>query len=1299
MYRKKFKQFLAVMLSAAMLAGNIQYANAADYGNDNEIIIDFEGDEAGFDEDSSDFEMVVVDENSDEEVLPETVGIVEEDEVAEEASADEADSEDSIEAAEEASFDGETDADEAAEDAGTDSSAENSSDSSSADATVQNLVELPEGIVGMPEDYELTEKEAKIKALAVSGKNNYNDNFASLVEGVDYAKDEVVFLADTKEHAEEVAKAFAGTVKSFEEGVAVIDLSETEVNVADAYSCAFIEGINLPVVTPNYYFHVDEAVKTDGDFYGLFAVDEESLDATGEASIEEDDEYDATAEVASEDSEDIVDNSEQIDEAAFDKDSLEENEAAVEDFSADFDTNKKLEDVEKADEEYVGAAVLEDTDEVNTNNSENADDSETAAEASETDSADAEEVEEAEDSAFTELLNAEPYLNASAKEYQWYHSMIGTFTAWEVLGVDKLSKTSSVTVAVIDSGVAAHSELNLVNEAGFTDDHGTLVAGVIGAKLNANGGAGIAPGANILNLQTDFSAACVMTQLNKAVEAKADIVNMSFVSECSDPQFEIVVNDVYENGITVVAPMGDNKTENPLYPAAYEHVIAVASVNEAGIPSSYTATGTWCDIAAPGSNIWSTKAEDGYEMVSGTAMAAPVVAGACALYMAEYGHVSPDKMEEILKNTADVTDFAGIGVGVLNVNSLVAPQLKATSSVVISKLSVKANFTNAKQKYLTYNYANGSGSSVSLTATAIANTKSDISGSVSYVWTSSNPEVLAVSGSGRSATVTARSVGSAKITVKAKNGSMKNYKTASVSVTVKTTKKLIGSVEIWSQVANNASNNKAYNLKYNKNNSMKSASLYVSAGPGSMGITARQFNTAKDKKQVSSASPIWTSSNPKVLTVTSTGGNNANIVAVGKGRATVTCTARDGSGKKASVAIEVRKAVTSLAINGQKYIGQGASAKYSVTANKDASSKAVTWSLVGAPSGVEITPAGQVKVGKNVPLKSSFTVKAKAQDNGGKEATYAVQVFNKAKKVDLSASSVTLATVAIGKLSKSGSVTAKPDNGTAVTWSSPQNGKIINISQSGNTVNFSAIKSGSATITATATDGSNKKASVKVKVIVPVSGLSLGITNNQIENIVATGGSIKFNPKLGNTYGNPSIKKVKWTFTVYGNGSSPLSDKDAKKIASFSNGRIGAKGNAFTQLQKMGYSSATFVMKAETTDGSNHSATKSVSLTRRLVGFGFPQGNRYRRIVYPIRVGQEDYIPGVVVDRTGEKGSVTSPYPYTVKASNKNIIAECRQYNGSYILYIKGVKKGSAKVTVKTRDGSNISSSMEVEIR
>ncbi len=1235
MYRKKFKQFLAVMLSAAMLAGNVQYANAADYGNDNEIIIDFGGDEAGFDEDSSDFEMVVVDENSDEEVLPETVGIVEEDEVAEEASADEADSEDSIEEAVDASFDGETDADEAAEDAGTDSSAENSSDSSSADATVQNLVELPEGIVGMPEDYELTEKEAKIKALAVSGKNNYNDNFASLVEGVDYAKDEVVFLADTKEHAEEVAKAFTGTVKSFEEGVAVIDISETEVTVADAYSCAFIEGINLPVVTPNYYFHVDEAVKTDGDFYGLFAVDEEaqySYDVNGDAEVSE-----------------------------------------------------------------YGDGYNEDTAETSEDDAENNDDSVTAAEASETDSEDAEEVEEAEDSAFTELLNAEPYLNASAKEYQWYHSMIGTFTAWEVLGVDKLSKTSSVTVAVIDSGVAAHSELNLVNEAGFTDEHGTLVAGVIGAKLNANGGAGIAPGANILNLQTDFSAASVMTQLNKAVEAKADIVNMSFVSECSDPQFETVVNDVYENGITVVAPMGDNKTENPLYPAAYEHVIAVASVNEAGIPSSYTATGTWCDIAAPGSNIWSTKAEDGYEMVSGTAMAAPVVAGACALYMAEYGHVSPDKMEEVLKNTADVTDFAGIGVGVLNVNSLVAPQLKATSSVVISKLSVKANFTNAKQKYLTYNYANGSGSSVSLTATAIANTKRDISGSVSYVWTSSNPEVLAVSGSGRSATVTARSVGSAKITVKAKNGSMKNYKTASVSVTVKTTKKLIGSVEIWSQVANNASNNKAYNLKYNKNNSMKSASLYVSAGPGSMGITARQFNTAKDKKQVSSASPIWTSSNPKVLTVTSTGGNNANIVAVGKGRATVTCTARDGSGKKASVAIEVRKAVTSLAISGQKYIGQGASAKYSVTANKDASSKAVTWSLVGAPSGVEITPAGQVKVGKNVPLKSSFTVKAKAQDNGGKEATFPVQVFNKAKKIDLSAKDVTLSTVAVGRLSKSGSVTAKPDNGTAVTWSSPQNGKIINISQSGNTVNFSAIKSGSATITATATDGSNKKASVKVKVIVPVSGVSLAVTNNQIENIVAAGGAIKFKPTIGNKYGSPSNKKLKWTFTAYGNGSSALSDANAKKIASFSSGRIGTKSNAFTQLQNMGYSSASFVIKVEATDGSNVSASKTVTLTKRITNFGFPQSTRYMKRYIVMTQGD-------VVNASGVRGSyltVLSPYPYDVKVGNSKLLNASCVYDsgyGCYCLHLEAKQPGETTISVKLRDGSNISSSSSIQI-
>ncbi len=769
MFQKKFKQFMAATISAAMLVGQVQYANAADIDEstnidlteDYDLTAESEDSLGNYEDISTDFvpveELEVIDDEETEESegiedAEEPVEVIVEEPVTEEP--EEVSDGDVTEAAEEAS-----------DEASVDSSVEDEA------ALMSEETELPAGIVGMAEGYELTASEAAVKAESVTKKDTYFKDFSSLEEGKDYAKDEVVFLAETKEHAEEVAAAYAGSLKSFENGVAVIDLSESEVSVESAYSCAFIDGLNLPVVTPNYFFAYDELTSVDADYLGLF---KETASEESAAEVSEDETVDVTKAPEEEVLEDIAED----DTVAYEESSDEE----------------ASEDAEEAEDEE-------------------------AEEAEETE-------EEAEEETSEELPDfmSEPYFDPASDEYQWHHQMVDSYSAWLSLGKDGLNKTSDVVVAVIDDGIADISELNLVNEASVEGSHGTMVAGVIGAGINENGGAGIAPGVKLLNLKTDLTSAGVMSQLRTAVENKADVINMSFGGSNIDPQMTYVIDEVNAAGVTMVAAV----SSKGVYPAAYENVIAVAAVNEAGKIASYVADASYADIAAPGSNIWTTDETGNYVMVSGSALASSVVAGAAALYMTKFGHVAPADIKAALVDTADVLE----NVNVVNASKLIGAASRrfgaTTSNVASVRITTSANAStyNVKTdkkgavKSASIYYEVGTQKSITLSAKFLDKAGNSVSSAA--MWTSSKPGVASVNASG---VVTGLSKGKTTITCKDRNGSKK----ASVTIEVR---KTVTSLEVTGSKFVTPGSKPKYKVKANSDASSKAVTWKVSGASG-----------------------------------------------------------------------------------------------------------------------------------------------------------------------------------------------------------------------------------------------------------------------------------------------------------------------------------------------------------------------------------------------------------------------------------------------------------------------------------
>lgn len=214
---------------------------------------------------------------------------------------------------------------------------------------------------------------------------------------------------------------------------------------------------------------------------------------------------------------------------------------------------------------------------------------------------------------------------------------------------------------------------------GTTDDHGTHVAGTIGAVgANNKGVAGVCWNVRLLSAKFLGRRGGTTANAIKAVDYFTDLktrhglkivaTNNSWGGGGFSQSLQSAIERANQAGILFIAAAGNSGTNNdasPSYPASYtnSNVIAVASITNTGALSSFSQYGaTSVDLGAPGSGIWSSipkssagKVISGYASYSGTSMATPHVTGAAALYAASNPGASASQIKSAILNSATAT--------------------------------------------------------------------------------------------------------------------------------------------------------------------------------------------------------------------------------------------------------------------------------------------------------------------------------------------------------------------------------------------------------------------------------------------------------------------------------------------------------------------------------------------------------------------------------------------------------------------------------------------------------------------
>lgn len=232
-----------------------------------------------------------------------------------------------------------------------------------------------------------------------------------------------------------------------------------------------------------------------------------------------------------------------------------------------------------------------------------------------------------------------------------------------------------IKIGIMDSGIYfGHPEfsrnlkqgINILNPSELPLDdfgHGTFVAGVIAANNNNYGVVGASFGAEIYPIKVldkdGFGRINdIVEGIEWCIQNDINIINMSFAINEDNESFHSAIKKATEAGIIIVASASNSYGGEVGYPASYDEVISVTSVNKKMEIDKKAPRGK-VDFSAPGVDIISTSSNGDYSNLSGNSYAAPHITGIIALLMEYRKNIGmpndrSNLLNEIKKMTRDL---------------------------------------------------------------------------------------------------------------------------------------------------------------------------------------------------------------------------------------------------------------------------------------------------------------------------------------------------------------------------------------------------------------------------------------------------------------------------------------------------------------------------------------------------------------------------------------------------------------------------------------------------------------------
>ncbi|MFH1359154.1 MAG: S8 family peptidase [archaeon] len=255
----------------------------------------------------------------------------------------------------------------------------------------------------------------------------------------------------------------------------------------------------------------------------------------------------------------------------------------------------------------------------------------------------------------------------------------------------------------VSSGCSASDDCNTEdNNPMDYQTHGTHCAGIASAVSNNNlGVTGACWNCSIMPVRAGYedltgrgslALTDVVQALYYATNNSATIISMSFGGSHS-VTMQAAINDSYTNGSILVASSGNDGANSAQYPCAYDNVICIAAIDSDNSSASYSNYGTWVDLAAPGTSIYSTYFDDTYVAQSGTSMATPMVAGSIGLIKSLFSK-NQTQVKSALNDTGTAVDFNGVSINRIDIYSAILSLDNINPNVsLISPLNNKNNLS------------------------------------------------------------------------------------------------------------------------------------------------------------------------------------------------------------------------------------------------------------------------------------------------------------------------------------------------------------------------------------------------------------------------------------------------------------------------------------------------------------------------------------------------------------------------------------------------------------------------------